>query len=149
MLRDPGGPLYLSYYLKKLDNQVQRCLYSLYRRREFQDCSLLNMWVCDYLFDRTDRPTCQKDVEQEFCINRATASKMLTLMEEKKLIRRDPSPYDGRQKTLTLLEKGVELHELCMVVRGEIEQKLTAALSPDEVRAFTDTCRKMLASLED
>ena len=74
---------------------------------------------------------------------------MLTLMEEKKLIRRDPSPYDGRQKTLTLLEKGVELHELCMVVRGEIEQKLTAALSPDEVRAFTDTCRKMLASLED
>ena len=149
MLRDPGGPLYLSYYLKKLDNQVQRCLYSLYRRKEFQDCSLLNMWVCDYLFDRPDRPTCQKDVEREFSINRATASKMLTLMEEKQLIRRELSPYDSRQKTLILLKKGVELHELCMVVRSEIEQKLSASLSPEEVRAFTDICRKMLASLED
>lgn len=138
----------VSSYLKKLNNHTQRFLHSLYKRKEFQDCSLMNMWVCDFLYDNRDKEIYQKDIEQEFFINRATASKMLLLMEEKELIRRKASECDGRLKKTELLPKGRELHEVCTGIRREIEKKLTKTLSEEETEQFKHLCEKMLAGME-
>ena len=41
-----------------------------------------------FLYCNKDKVICQKDIEQEFLISRATASKMLQSMEKKELIKR-------------------------------------------------------------
>lgn len=138
----------ISFLLKNLDNHIQRYLHSLYKRKEFQDCSLMNMWVSDFLFDNQNREIYQKDIEAEFFINRATASKMLLLMEEKRLIRRMPSENDARLKKIQLLPDGFRLHEICIVIRAEIEKKLTQNLTPEEIEVFRSLCRKMIANME-
>lgn len=124
----------ISFYVKNLDNHIQRRIHSLYNRKDFQECSLMNMWVVDFLFHKNlvGEEVFQKDVEAEFYINRATASKMLTLMEEKKLIKRTNSNKDGRLKTIVLEPRGVELQKLCCFIREEIENQVTACLSKEE-----------------
>ena len=61
----------ISFLNKKLDNHIQRKIHGLYNRKEFQECSLMNMWVADYLFhmELEEKPVFQKDVEAEFFIN--------------------------------------------------------------------------------
>lgn len=138
----------ISFYLKKLDNHVQRHLYSIYQREELQDCSLMNMWVSDFLFDNQERDIYQKDIEKEFFINRATASKMLSLMEEKRLIRRTPSLSDARQKKIELLSRGYELQKICVIVRREIEKKIAKGFSKEEIENFKSMCRRMIVNME-
>lgn len=138
----------IHFLLKNLDNHIQRYIHQLYKRKENQDCSIMNMWVCDFLYDNRDRAVYQKDVEAEFFINRATASKMLSLMEEKGLIHRTTPLVDGRLKQIELLPDGLALHALCQDIRSKVEYRLTASLSPQEVALFKTLCRRMITSLE-
>ena len=137
----------IGFYIKKLDNHIQRHIHSLYDRKEFMECSLLNMRVADFLFDNQEKEIFQKDIEAEFFINRATASKMLTLMEEKKLIRRTNSHADARLKQVELLPKGMELHEWYGEIRLEMEDMLTQGLSEEEVTLFKTLCQKILREI--
>lgn len=140
----------ISFYIKKLDNHIQRKIHSLYNRRDFQECSLMNMWVADYLYhmELEEKDVFQKDVEAEFYINRATASKMLTLMEKKQLISRTASSGDARLKKILLKPRGRELQKLCQLIRSEIEAQATAGLSQDEIRLFKSLCVRITQNME-
>lgn len=138
----------IGFYLRKLNNHIQKHIYSLYSRRENNECSLSNLLVIDYLMDNTDRDIYQKDIEAEFAINRATASKMLTLMEEKKFILRSSSAEDGRLKKIEVLPEGAKLRKICESIKKEMEQELTASLSKEEVVFLKKILRKMLAHFE-
>ena len=43
------------FLIKNIDNHIQRYLHSLYNRKEIQDCSLMNMWVSDFLYDHREK----------------------------------------------------------------------------------------------
>lgn len=136
----------VSLQIKKLDNQILRRIHSLYDRRKLQECTLQNMWVTDFLFhkEQQEEPVFQRDVEEEFAINRATASKMLALMEEKGLIRRVSDARDGRRKELRLEPAGRELQQRYSTIREELEQQLVSGFSPEEL----DQLRRFLARMQ-
>lgn len=139
----------ISFLNKKLDNHIQRKIHALYNRKEFQECSLMNMWVVDYLFhmELNQTPIFQKDIEAEFSINRATASKMLTLMEKKKLIKRTSYASDGRLKQIELEPYGMELQKMCCYIREEIENQLTACLTEEEEQIFKTLYLRILTNM--
>ena len=139
----------ISFLNKKLDNLIQRKIYALYNRKEFQECSLMNMWVVDYLFHMELNKTAvfQKDIEAEFSINRATASKMLALMEKKRLIKRTSYASDSRFKQIELEPYGLELQKMCCYIREEIEKQLTACLTEEEVKVFKTIYFRILAAV--
>lgn len=70
-----AGNMDVYFLLKKLDNHIQKYLPVLYKKMDIQEYSLMNLWVCDFLYDNRNGAIYQKDVEAEFSINRATASK--------------------------------------------------------------------------
>lgn len=139
----------ISFLVKKLDNNIQRKIYALYNRKEFEECSLTNMWVTDYLFDmqQQEKVIFQKDIEAEFSINRATASKMLSLMEKKKLIKRTSYVSDSRLKQIELEARGLELQKLCRYIREELEKQLTSCLTKEETELFKSLCCRMIGSI--
>ena len=102
-----------------------------------------NLWVIDYVTDNSDKDIYQKDIEAEFSINRATASKMLSLMEEKKFISRVSLSEDRRLKKIVILPEGRKLKEICLAFRKEMEQELTSALSEEEIKFLKKILRKM------
>lgn len=138
----------IGFYLRKLNNHIQRYIYTLYSRKETNECSLSNLFVIDYLMDNSDKNIFQKDIEAEFSINRATASKMLTLMEEKKFIVRTPLKEDARLKKIEIRSKGAKLREICFAIKKEMELELTAELSEEEIIILKKVLRKMIAHFE-
>ena len=138
----------ISFYAKKLNNRAVRLAHSLYSRKALDECSLMNLWVSDFLYNHRGEDIFQKDIEAEFFITRATASKMLTLMEEKHLIRRTSMEQDGRYKKIELEPRGVQLHEMCLTIREEVERRFTAGLTEEEAAQFKALCRKILQSME-
>ena len=114
-----------------------------------QELTIMHAWIIGFLYNAKE-PVYQRDVEREFKINRATVSGMLTLMEQKGLIRRSSVSHDGRLKRIELTEHGRRQHEERMEHFLRLERTLEEALSPEELSAFfamTDRLRKTLESL--
>lgn len=138
----------IGFYLRKLNNHIQKCSHSFYNRKEINECSLSNLWVIDYLTDNLDKDIYQKDIETEFSINRATASKMLTLMEEKNFITRIPCEEDGRLKKVKVLPEGEKLKSICLAIRKEMEKELSFSLTKEEVETLKNILKKMIVHFE-
>ena len=89
----------------------------------------------------------QRDIEKEFHINRATASGMLTLMEQKGMIQRSSVSHDARLKKLELTPLGLELHEGRMKWLQQLELTIEGSLTREELETFqtlTDKIRQVL-----
>lgn len=104
--------------------------------------------VIGFLYCNRNRELFQRDVEAEFFITRATASKMLSLMEKNGLITRSGVAGDARLKKLELTEKAVrhlqEIHR-CMI---QLEQILTRGLTDEEKKALLSLLRKIEQNVE-
>ncbi|MDD3403077.1 MAG: MarR family transcriptional regulator [Hespellia sp.] len=141
----------LSLYTNVLNNQIQKKMYSLYNRKQYDESSLLNMWIVDYLcnMQELEKEVHQKDIESEFRINRATASKTLKLMEKKQFIQRTNSVEDGRMKIISLLPRGIELQKLWITISSETEKQLMECITEKEKAAFVRISKKILAKLDN
>ena len=100
---------YVGRELRVLDNLIKRFIDNQMNSTKINRITGSNGWIIGYLRDHSSRPVYQKDLEAEFNITRSTASKVVNLMEEKGLIRRESVPEDARLKKLTLTPKAVEL----------------------------------------
>ena len=97
-----------------------------------------------FLYGSRERDVYQKDVEAEFSVTRATASKMLSLMERNGLITRTGVAGDARLKKLALTEKSEALSLRMRQGMEEFEQNLTRGLSASE----RETLLRLLKKLE-
>ena len=95
-----------------------------------------NGWIIAYLRDHPSGPVYQKDLESEFNITRSTASKVVNLMEEKGLIRRESVPEDARLKKLTLMPKAIALGEEMERNRDIVEAQIVKGFTEDELEQF-------------
>ena len=74
--------------LRSLNNLIRRYFEFSSHKREIESVTGNNGWIIGYLADNSGRDVFQKDIENHFTITRSTASKVLSLMERKELIRR-------------------------------------------------------------
>lgn len=88
--------------------------------------------VLGWLYRNQDRDIFQRDVEAEFSVGRATASKMLTSMERSGLITRSGVEGDARLKRLALTEKAAAHAERLWRGMREFERTLTCGMTEDE-----------------
>lgn len=95
---------------KEFDNLVFGSVYSEER------ITRMNIWIIDYIYDKKGEDVFQKDIERKMSITRSTASKIIDLMVQKKLVERSAVGYDARLKKLTLTPKALKL-------RDEMEKK--------------------------
>lgn len=136
------------FSVKTVDNLAKKVL-ERQAAASGQELTIMHAWIIGFLYNAKE-PVYQRDVEREFKINRATVSGMLTLMEQKGLIRRSSVSHDGRLKRIELTEHGRRQHEERMEHFLRLERTLEEALSPEELSAFfamTDRLRKTLDSL--
>ncbi len=77
---------------KEFDNLVFGSVYSEER------ITRMNIWIIDYIYDKKGEDVFQKDIERKMSITRSTASKIIDLMVQKKLVERSAVGYDARLK---------------------------------------------------
>lgn len=108
-----------------------------------------NFWVLQYLQEHADEDVFQKDLEAIFKVRRSTVSRMVELMEQKDLIRRESVDGDARLKRLRLTERSREL--LTAVSNGvdRMNREVRAEFTAEEYGTLTVLLAKLSAVLEN
>lgn len=143
-----NGRISVGKEVHSLDNLIGRYIeMCAYTDERFDGITGTNGRILDYIARRRDSDVFQRDIEREFCITRSTASKVLTLMEQKGFIERRSVPGDARLKKLVLTDISVQFTDMMHENIARIEAVLTDGVSKEELRAFITTVEKMKENL--
>ena len=111
---------------KEFDNLVFGSVYSEER------ITRMNIWIIDYIYDKKGEDVFQKYIERKMSITRSTASKIIDLMVQKKLVERSAVGYDARLKKLTLTPKALKLRDEMEKNSKKVYEKVMAGFSEEE-----------------
>ncbi len=79
----------------------------------------------------------QKALEEHLAISHAAVAGILSRLEEKELIRREPDRKDARANTVHLLPKAAGLLDRIRSSQMALEKRITAGLSEGEVQLLS------------
>jgi DNA-binding MarR family transcriptional regulator len=81
-------------------------------------------------------------------LDHSTINKSVRRLESAGLVRREPSPKDGRVTLVFLTEKGREVETATKAAWAELERRTVAGLSEAEQRQFRELALKILPHVE-
>ena len=130
--------------IKRLSNGISREMCAAFGSGMFSGAQGRTL---HFLLAHTKIDIFQKDIEEEFGLRPPTATALLKELEQRGLIRKEPVPYDARKKKIVVPEEA--LHYPACVLKGleELNQKLTAGISDEEMQVFFSVTDKMLENL--
>lgn len=143
MFRDPLG-----YRLKTLSNLMKKNMDKHFGPHHNR-ATMMQTWVIGFVQLRKNKglDTFQKDIEEEFSINRSTASEMLKLMSKRNMIERQSVDYDGRLKKIVLTDKSLDILEWMDQTIMQQHELLTKGLTTQEINDFMKIADKMIDNL--
>lgn len=135
--------------------QIARCINRLAnkQRRSFDAMSFGNDLtpaqgkVLHYLLHRTEQPTFQRDIENEFGFRPPTASVLLKSLETNGFVTRKPLTEDARRKAISPTDKGRSCQEILDRQIAALEERLTAGIPPDQLAVWLKVSRMMTENL--
>ena len=122
--------------LRSLSNLIRRYFEFSTHKKVIETITGNNGWIIGFLADNSDKDIFQKDLEDQFTITRSTASKVLSLMEQKDLIQRKTVVQDARLKKIVLTEKAKKLESLMREDAIRLEQTLIKGFTEEEVNTL-------------
>lgn len=135
----------------KITNAIRRQLYN--DRSVIDDPerhpTTTQEWFLAYIANESEnRDVFQKDLEAQFNIRRSTATEILQAMERKKLIIREPVPYDKRSKKITLTQQAWKIHNANVDRIKSIENRLVQGFSAEEMERLISYLRRIQKNME-
>ncbi len=131
----------------RLSNRIRRLMENNCQRPEAATGN--NGRIIRYLSRHEGKDVFQKDLEEAFGITRSTASKVLRLMEQKGLVRREGVPQDARLKKLSLTERSRELTRKMLAEGAAMDKRLLQGFTPEEAARLEDYLERMRHNLEE
>lgn len=89
-----------------------------------------------------------KDIEKAFDLRRASSAGLIQNMEKNGLIKREMVGNDARLKKIVLTEKALELRRKLDKSIKNMEKKMQAGLTKEEVEKYLELTKKMAKNLE-
>lgn len=130
----------------RLQREIKRYL-DLVMPSEVGDITGNNMWIIVYLADHEGEDIVQRDIEEFFGITASTVSRVLALMEKKRLIKRILLYSDMRVKKIVLTDTARASAAVLVEKQHEIEETIFHGMSPIEREFSLLFVTKMLANI--
>ena len=105
-----------------------------------QELILMQLWDTDGLS--------QKELREIERLDHSTINKSVRRLEAAGLVRREPSPEDGRVTLVFLTEKGRELEKAAKAAWAELERRTVAGLSEAEQQRFRELALRIIPNIE-
>lgn len=131
--------------LARIVNQLHRVALSIESVPPTCSMTVSQVSVIGYLLLRNDEEVYQKDIEQFFKLRRSTVSSMLTTMEKKGILTRQPVPHDARLKKLVLTDLGQQMSSTATQVFFKVNELMIQGLTLEE----QTTLASILTKIED
>lgn len=119
--------------LRSLSNLIRRYFEFSSHKKEIESTTGNNGWIIGYLANNAKNDIYQKDIEDYFTITRSTASKVLSLMEQKGLIQRQAVAQDARLKKIVLTDKAWKIEEVMRKDAEKMESTLIKGFTEEEI----------------
>lgn len=130
--------------IKRLSNGISREMCAAFGSGVFSGAQGRTL---HFLLAHTKSDIFQKDIEEEFGLRPPTATALLKELEQRGLIRKEPVPYDARKKKIVVTEEALQYKDCVLKGLKELDQKLTAGISDEEMQVFFYVTGKMLDNL--
>lgn len=140
---------YIDREIIKTANQLRRRIDNSEEVRNLRNITGSNGYIIGYIARNSDKDIFQKNIEEEFSLTRSTVSKVLSLMEEKGLIRRESVDNDARLKKLVLTEKSLEIHKRMSDSHELLEAQITRGFTEEEKHLLFDMLSRINKNLEE
>ncbi len=111
----------------RLNSKIKREFRKLPAIKKLDNISSTNSFIIIYIYEH-DGAVYQKDIEERFGITRSTVSKVISLMEQKDLIKREDDLNDSRKKKVILTDKAIELSKEFIKEKNEFEKRINEVL---------------------
>lgn len=144
MFRDPIG-----HRIKMLSNLMKRNM-DRHFGPQHDRATMMQAWIIGYVMlrDQQGKDTFQKDIEEEFSINRSTTSEMLKLMDKKGMVKRVPVDYDARLKKIVLTSKSLEFHDWVSSTVSRLHEELVDRMSDEEIETTIYLLDKLIDNIK-
>lgn len=139
---------HIGYWIKQLDQATRRVYESHAKEMGLDEVTITNGRFLGYLYYRKDQDVFQKDLENEFHINRSSVATILKLMEKKGYIERTSIKNDARLKKVTITKLGEEMHLKAVQCIEKMEETIEATLSYEEQEQLLSLFEKINKGLE-
>ena len=130
--------------IKRLSNGISREMCAAFGSGMFSGAQGRTL---HFLLAHTKIDIFQKDIEEEFGLRPPTATALLKELEQRGLIRKEPVPYDARKKKIVVTEEALQYKDCVLNGLEELNQKLTAGISDEDMQVFFSVTDKMLKNL--
>ena len=130
--------------IKRLSNGISREMCAAFGSGMFSGAQGRTL---HFLLAHTKIDIFQKDIEEEFGLRPPTATALLKELEQRGLIRKEPVPHDARKKKIVVTEEALQYKDCVLKGLEELNQKLTAGISDEEMQVFFSVTDKMLKNL--
>ncbi|MDL2301515.1 MarR family winged helix-turn-helix transcriptional regulator [Lachnospiraceae bacterium OttesenSCG-928-D06] len=107
-----------------------------------------NIYIIGVLYKNRERDIFQKDLEEGMRVSSATISKVLHIMEEKGLIRREKVEYDKRLKKIVLTEETLKSVAAFMTNKNKINNITTKGFTKEEIKQFFYLLKKAQSNFQ-
>lgn len=141
----------VGYKIRLLHNQIHKRIEYQKEQNEFDcgDLTRMQRFTLGFLHHNSHREIYQKDLEAEFAISRATASNMLSVMERKGLIKREPVEHDARLKKIVLTDQARQMHTKIKEDILATEKMLTNGMSEVDIQKLHHYLDIMIQNIVD
>ena len=133
--------------IKRLSNGISREMCAAFGSGVFSGAQGRTLHFL--LATHTKHDVFQKDIEEEFGLRPPTATALLKELEQRGLIRKEPVSYDARRKKIVVTEEALKYKDCVLRGLDELNRKLTAGISEEEMQVFFTVTDKMLKNLAE
>ena len=122
----------LGFELRMINNLTKEIVRKSHPTTDKPPLTQLQAGIMGYLFHNQEKSICQKHIEEEFNISRATVSNTLQVREKNGLIIRSSMDEDARLKKITMTQTAKQDHMLVEEHMQMMERKMREGMSEAE-----------------
>lgn len=123
----------IGYKIRLIHNQIHKRMEEKKLENEKEPLTGMQRWTLGYLSEHEGQAVYQRDIEEAFKISRATASNMLSVMERRGLIERQPVEHDARLKKIVMTDLARTMTQKANRDVKEMETLLQQGLSQEDI----------------
>lgn len=138
-------------YITKEITDFHRLLSTVIYDGTIPDKKILNntqLHIAMYLLRNQDRDVCQKELEAEIHLKKASITGTLDSLEEKGIIVRVECKDDKRKNFIKLTDKALEMKSQIMDRIDEVNLRVTKNIHEEDVEKFLEVLEKMKGNLK-
>lgn len=136
----------MTWEIAYLNSRIRRYIFSVTTLNRVLNMSQMTLLV--YLIRHDGEQVCQKDLENELALKKASITGLIDRLTEKGYLSREQAEDDRRKNYIRLTQKALNYKEEIYAKFQELDEMLKKDFTPEEMEMFYQISEKMEKNLK-